>query len=78
MTGEFYSKYTQAQIEAILDRFNAKTPDDLAEYAPVVHGMWYKDYTPHRPYCSVCDYRTWELTKYCPNCGAKMDGDGNG
>lgn len=32
MTGVFYSKYTQEQIEAILDRFSAKTPDDLYSY----------------------------------------------
>ena len=39
--------------------------------------------------CSECDFRIGSLnnsfwypeiktTKYCPNCGAKMDGDGNG
>ena len=30
--------------------------------------------------CSTCDakYSDVEGYKYCPNCGAKMDGDGNG
>ena len=47
----------------------------------VVHGKWVKngwnDYS-----CSICKCQLighgasgWN---YCPNCGAKMDGDGNG
>lgn len=24
--------------------------------------------------CSCCEYETLEITAYCPNCGAKMDG----
>jgi len=44
-----------------------------ADVAEVRHGRWLKDYTPHEPYCSVCDYRTSNLTNYCPNCGALMD-----
>ena len=38
----------------------------------VVHGRWVFWN------CSECDYETSDLTNYCPNCGAKMDGDGNG
>ena len=44
----------------------------------VVHGRWvwdnrFADYT-----CSEC--HNWDLKtpNYCSNCGAKMDGDGNG
>ena len=49
----------------------------------VVHGRWEKYHTynekeAHR--CSVC-YQPWRPgffpDLYCPNCGAKMDGDGN-
>ena len=58
----------------------------------VVHGHWINN-GGHRKmdlYCSVCNRRAsnfvggyedwWDLwfPKYCPNCGAKMDGDGNG
>ena len=59
-------------------------PVDAVE---VVHGEWIRNeddecywYT-----CSECaEYPMrdrWgeeKLTDYCPNCGAKMDGDGNG
>lgn len=33
------------------------------------------------PICSVCGwcgYDEYDATKYCPNCGARMDGDSNG
>ena len=46
----------------------------------VVHGRWigsgHLDF-----FCSVCGaYQTYlvGMTNYCPNCGAKMDGDGSG
>ena len=48
----------------------------------VVHGRWKE---PYRLYvvCSECGtgyvkYEFIERANYCPNCGAKMDGDGNG
>ena len=48
-----------------------------ADVAPVWHGRWKKndDYT-----CSLCSYRMVigdGAYNYCPNCGARMDGDGN-
>ena len=57
-----------------------------ADVAPVVNGEWIHnpDYESWAEMyvCSVCnrnaltsgDYRH-ELSDYCPNCGAKMDGD---
>ena len=48
---------------------------------PVVHGRWEfycKDYSK----CSRCGFgrniKSQFGWHYCPNCGAKMDGDGNG
>ena len=46
----------------------------------VVHGRWdavfeYEDF--QHAYCSACGKRSEYMTNYCPNCGAKMDGDGN-
>ena len=40
------------------------------------HGKW-NDHTCtnwHGWHCSVCDYETQRKTRYCPNCGARMDG----
>lgn len=43
------------------------------EAAPVVHGEWIKETVLSK--CSVCGFRLGADTyRYCPNCGAKMDG----
>ena len=59
----------------------------------VVHGRWLYDMRNGKHFCSACNERAlsykveprWHgehyevfFTDYCPNCGAKMDGDGNG
>ena len=50
----------------------------------VVHGRWliHKGHFHDYAECSLCgeDYGkdTAMAFNYCPNCGAKMDGDGNG
>ena len=58
-----------------------------ADVAKVVHGKWYllDDCANAGLYCSVCSRRVHReefaykklRSKYCPHCGAKMDG-GNG
>lgn len=52
-----------------------------ADVAPVVHGEWLLRHIGYGHYweCSVCHknpciYVT-EDTKFCPNCGARMDGE---
>ena len=57
---------------------------------PIVHGFWKKNWHDNdligHEYeeCSACGSciisdteKFWDCN-YCPNCGAKMDGDGNG
>ena len=39
----------------------------------VRHGEWKKTITGI--ICSVCDTHEARITSYCPNCGAKMDGE---
>lgn len=42
----------------------------------VKHGKW-RDFTCmnwHGWHCSVCDYETQRKTRFCPECGARMDG----
>ncbi len=60
----------------------AITDAPIADAVEVVHGRWEQgDYYDYGDVCSVCD---WDSARepcklsYCPNCGAKMDGDGNG
>lgn len=66
-------------IEIINDIKN--TPAVDAE--PVRHGKWIeidprKDVEGWIEYdyqCSICKEISWEGTNYCPNCGARMDGE---
>ena len=47
-----------------------------ADVAEVVHGRWIASHDEFCS-CSICEYPVyvgWNQTKYCPNCGAKMDG----
>ena len=50
----------------------------------VVHGYWVSDKADILFHCSECETQIstdWDyddlIWNYCPNCGAKMDGDGN-
>lgn len=53
------------------------------DVAPVVHGRWIEQekYTFGVMYdCSICGDRILDnghSWNYCPNCGARMDGDGD-
>lgn len=47
---------------------------------PVRHGKWIVDAEDCRHQiewfkCSQCDFPTSTAYKYCPNCGARMDGE---
>ena len=45
-----------------------------ADVQPVVHAKWEISSDGYYPYCSRCFGRpNGELTKYCPDCGARMD-----
>ncbi len=77
--GETLMNYEVADlIEDCID--NAPTVDAVE----VVHGRW-KNNKDDYPECDKCGYMPqydpmiddiW-YSPYCPNCGAKMDGDGN-
>ena len=68
--------YYQAMSRAI--RFVKDAP--TIDYAPVVHGYWRncgqisRTQWLHR--CSLCGCPQDYAHKFCPNCGAKMDGGG--
>lgn len=50
-----------------------------ADVVPVAHARWV-NYSPVTIKCSRCGHviHDWRYSecKYCPNCGAKMDGKG--
>ena len=49
-----------------------------ADVQEVRHGKWEKCKERCCEYrCSVCGYELCRTTNYCPNCGAKMDGNEN-
>lgn len=65
-----------------------KLVDDVptADVQEVKHGYWIPERDPDENsriqcyYCSICDddfhyIGAFIATKYCPNCGARMDGD---
>lgn len=65
----------------VLDSIDAQPTVDAVE---VVHGQWVNA-AGCRTICNKCgEYPLYDyfgrlkLSNYCPNCGAKMDGDGNG
>ena len=50
-----------------------------ADVKLVRHGRWIISSDGYYPYCSECKERPeGKPTKFCPHCGATMDGDTNG
>lgn len=58
----------------ILNQF---PPTDVS---PVRHGRWVCVDTDNEQFfiCNRCKRKEYWESKYCPNCGARMDGDDNG
>lgn len=79
--------WTDAHIEELANDFIVIPKDTpAADVAPVVHGRWirFKETDPETGYihmkCSACsaywsDPSHADHFRYCPNCGAKMDGE---
>ena len=48
-----------------------------ADVAPVRHGRWVNTHSDSEfVQCCLCKYpvyAAWNVTNYCPNCGAKME-----
>lgn len=62
-------------LKHIQNLIDAEEQGNLVE---VVHGEWdakydYEDFI--EAYCSLCGKKSEYMYKYCPNCGAKMDGN---
>lgn len=66
---------------SLVQQYIDKAP--TVDAVEVVHGRWVNSYMNRYGHpchcCSVCGFKASHQDKnYCPNCGAKMDGDGNG
>lgn len=67
------------ELYGFIDRIKEQPADDVA---PVVHGRWIEDHDYLK--CPKCGVMVeWDFTffdignwNYCPNCGAKMDREG--
>lgn len=67
--GEGFDRGLDRAQRAILDA-------PAADVAPVRHGRW--EWSKNGWICDNCDGLNNRFTKFCPNCGATMDGcDGN-
>ena len=83
VTTDYYEHFTRyhdtdqiALIDMVCDDIEEAPTVDAAE---VVHGQWKHQYEKGMSYkvCSICGCRNGLDLKfnYCPNCGAKMDGE---
>lgn len=63
---------TDADKRYVNGLFRAIRPVDVA---PVRHGRWALDMSG--AWCSVCGEYSEGEYRYCPACGARMDGDDN-
>lgn len=66
-------------VDDMLDEVECFQPADVA---PVVHGRWnvIEGRRLDNAICSNCGRRFqayYEAYSFCPNCGARMDGDGD-
>ena len=79
----YYDDFAEI-VDDVLSEF-----EEAVDAVEVVHGRWagYHEadigYDEYGVRCSNCNFEVEDnevdfIMNYCPNCGAKMDGDGNG
>ena len=74
---EPYDQYDMGYTDAV-DNIESWLDVNKVDVVEVVHGEWLY-YSTTMMECSKCHRHTARHKfKYCPHCGAKMDGDGNG
>ena len=73
-----HSKSRNVPIDEVIDSLERVPSIDTVD--AVKHGRWIPvDWAePIRFGCSECHRMVWHIENYCPNCGARMDGEENG
>ena len=73
--GDYFYEHGWEVCEAVILAMQA------VDTAPVVHGKWEKVIPTKsaakwstQVSCSICHMKGYSRHKFCPNCGAKMDG----
>ncbi len=70
-----------APVQTLGEAYGIIQGMETVDAVPVRHGKWVDDSNGIEGawnYCSVCGEQAIDLYDYCPNCGARMDGKGNG
>ena len=71
-------EWTKGYEQGVKDAAKLIGEAPAVDAVEVVHGRWEEYQEPHIICCSVCDWGTGveeKHFKYCPNCGARMDGE---
>lgn len=74
-------EWTKGYEQGVKDSAGLIAGQPAADVAPVVHGVWEEADDGDGVVCSVCRedfctiYLETERFNYCPNCGARMDGE---
>jgi hypothetical protein len=74
---EITNRVSDRMLSVSLGRKVVNLP--AADVAPVVHGRWVDRINPERfdfkRNCNICGSGSDSASNYCPNCGARMDGE---
>ena len=86
---KFYNYTTESGIHVALDRYAVSCVDNAPTVSPDMaqvlayecgkaerkRGMWH--YCDTMYYCDSCGSGFYEMSAFCPNCGADMRGEAN-
>ena len=71
---DFMRNIAEAENRMIFDILKGVESEATADVAEVKHGEWLEEESGLFYCCTNCGYIVeYQLTSYCPNCGAKMD-----
>ena len=80
LMGKCGALFDKGQRRALINSIQDISTVKAADVQPVKHGRWENTNTPNQLRCSNCEiihvivqYPHGDV-KYCPNCGARMDG----